>query len=534
MSEQAETKGTYDYIIVGSGAGGSTLAYRLSELAEAEILILEAGGNQVQPSEPVETPWRWNELLLTDLDWAYNSVPQPGLNGRQVYSAAGRGTGGGSLVYHMMHTRARPADLDNWAYQGCAGWSFGEVLPYYQKLEKQLDKTNPTAGKEGPITVVNAKDTGNPVSQAFIDACVELNYPKIDDFNASLFGVGWHHVDIKDGKRGGVLTSYLQPALARKNVTLQTDARATKLVIENSRCVGVDYVVGGRQATARASHEVIVSCGAIESPKLLLLSGIGPAEQLRTFGIPVVVDLPGVGENFHDHPLVIGPIGRMSRPGPDPRGNMTEVGLFLGSSPGLAVPDLEICLVHKAPFGDQFFANVVRRLQTGQPIAPVAQLVDPHLILSLPGLVRPLSRGWVRLKSADPITPPNINANYGGEPVDIDRVATMVAIAREIYRTKAFAEWGLEEVFPGPSVADGAPLRQWVVDNIGSYYHFVGSCKMGIDRMAVVDSKLKVYGVEGLRLADGSVMPCIPSANPHTTIVAIGERAVDFIKSEII
>jgi choline dehydrogenase len=521
---------TFDFVIIGSGAGGSTLAYRLGEVPDARILVLEAGGGDLP--EAVDVPYRWNELLLTALDWAYNSVPQPGLNNRQVYSAAGRATGGGSVLYHMMHVRARAADLDNWAYNGCTGWSFDEVLPFYQRLENQLDDTNPTAGKGGPITIVNARDSGNPVSQTFIDACVELGYPQIDDFNASQFGVAWHHVDIKDGKRGGVLTSYLRPAVGRGNVTLRTGARATRLILENGRCVGVEYTADGKSCVARASTEVIVCCGAIESPKLLMLSGIGGAEQLKQHGIPVVVDLPGVGENFHDHPLVIGPIGKMAEPGADPKGNMTEVGLFWGSVPGMVVPDLEICLVHRAPFGQAFFENVVKRLQTGQPIAPVQQLVDPTLILSLPGLVKPLSRGWVRLHSADPSVPPDISANYGAEANDVDRIATMVTMAREIYRTRAFAKLGLQELSPGPDVVGDAQVRDWVIDNIGSYYHFVGSCKMGVDRLAVVDPELRVYGVDGLRVADGSVMPSIPSANTHTTVVMIGERAADLIKAE--
>jgi choline dehydrogenase-like flavoprotein len=518
---------TYDFVIVGSGAGGSTVAYRLSELSGAKVLILEAGTGNLP--EAVDVPWRWNELLLTELDWAYNSLPQPGLNNRQVYSAAGRATGGGSILYHMMHVRARPADLDNWAYDGCAGWSFEDCLPFFQRSENQLDDTNPTAGKGGPITVINAKDMGNPTSQVFLDACAELGYPIVEDFNVSPFGAGWQHVDIKDGRRGGVLTSYLRPALARENVTLKTGAYATKLLLEGTRCVGVEYVENGQPATVRASQEVIVCGGAMETPKLLLLSGIGDAEHLRQMGVAVTVDLPGVGQNFHDHPLVIGPFGRMAEPGADPRGNMTEVGLFWGSQPGLIVPDLEICLVHRAPFGDQFFANVVNRLQTGQPIEPVTQLVDPHVILSLPGLVQPLSRGFVRLRSGDPATPPEISANYGAEPYDIDRIVAMVKIGRDIYRTKAFEPLGLVEVGPGPDVVTDAQLRQWVTDNVGSYYHFVGSCKMGVDRMAVVDPELRVRGVEGLRIADGSIMPTIPAGNPHTTIVMIGERAADFI-----
>lgn len=521
---------SFDFIVVGSGPGGSTVACRLSELSGASILVLEAGTANLP--EAVEVPYRWNELLLTELDWAYNSVPQPGLNNRQVYSAAGRATGGGSILYHMMHVRARPADLDTWAYNGCAGWSFQDCLPFYQRLENQLDDTNPTAGKGGPITVINAKDAGNPISQAFLDACAELGYPIVDDFSASAFGAGWHHVDIKDGKRGGALTSYLLPALSRGNVTLRSGALATRLLIENDRCVGVEYVMNGQRNTARAGSDVIVCCGAIETPKLLLLSGIGNPEHLRALGIPVRVDLPGVGENFHDHPLVIGPFGRMAEPGADPHGNMTEVGLFWGSQPGMPVPDLEICLVHRAPFGAAFFENVVNRLQTGQPIQPVQQLVDPRVILSLPGLVQPLSRGWVRLRNSDPTVPPDVNANYGAEPIDIDRIVTMVSIARDIYRAKPFADLGLVEVGPGPDVATRAQLREWVINNTGSYYHFVGSCRMGIDRMAVVDPRLKVHGVEGLRIADGSVMPAIPTANPHTTIVMIGERAAEFIKSK--
>ena len=522
---------TYDFIIVGSGAGGSTLAYRLGELPGVKILLLEAGGADLP--EAVEVPFRWNELLLTALDWGYNSVPQPALNNHQVYSAAGKGTGGGSIVYHMMHVRARPADLDSWAYNGCTGWSFRESLPFFQKLENQLDDANPTAGKGGPMTVVNAKDTGNPISQTFLDACFELGYPLVADFNASHFGAGWHHLDMKDGRRGGVLTSFLRPALARGNVTLKTNAVATRLLFEKKRCVGVEYQVNGAPVTSRATREVIVCAGAIESPKLLMLSGIGAAKQLKQCGISTLIDLPGVGENFHDHPLVIGPIGRMAEPGSDPKGNMTEVGLFWGSEPGMLVPDMEICLVHRAPFGEAFFTNVVKRVQTGEPIKPLKQLVDPNVILSLPGLIRPLSRGWVRLRSNDPKAAPEVNANYGAEPVDIDRIVQMMKIARDIYHTKAFARLRLQELSPGEAVASSdAQLREWVLNNVGSYYHFVGSCKMGIDRLSVVDPKLRVHGVDGLRIADGSVMPSIPSGNTHTTVVMIGERAAEFIKAE--
>jgi choline dehydrogenase len=520
----------FDFIIVGSGTAGATLAYRLSELADASILILEAGGTQT--SAAIESPYRWNELLLTEIDWAYMSVPQPGLGNRQIYSAAGRLIGGTSNIYHMIHTRGKAADFDLWAENGCPGWSFQDVLPYFQKLENQEDDTNPTAGKGGPVNVINAKYEGNLASRTFIDACVELGYPYVKDFNAEDFGVGWHHVDIKDGKRFGVRTAYLEPALCRPNVTLSSNSQATRLLLEQNRCVGVEYRQDGVLKTATATQEVIVCTGAIQSPKLLMLSGIGDREQLQQFNIPTVVDLPGVGENFHDHPLVIGPMGLMSEPGADPKGNMTEVALFWKSQQEMLVPDLEICLVHRAPFGESFFGNVIERVQTNQPIESVSQLVDPRIILALPGLVRPLSRGWIRLASADPMANPLINANYGGEPADIDRIVQMVQISREIYQTEAFAKLGVQEINPGAEIETEAQLRDWVINNTGSYYHYVGSCKMGTDEMAVVDPQLKVYGVEGLRVADASVIPTIPSANPHTTIIAIAERAADFIKQD--
>jgi choline dehydrogenase len=522
---------TYDYVVVGGGTAASVIANRLSALDGATVVMLEAGGAEI--TDAVENPARWNEVLLTDLDWAYMTEPQPGLGGRRVYAASGRGLGGSSNVYHMMHTRGRPADYDGWAYNGAAGWGYQDVLPYLQRLEDQQDATNPTAGHGGPITVANAKDTGNPISQTFIDACAELGYPRLDDFNAGAFGAGWHHVNIRDGKRCGVRVGYLEPALGRPNLTVRTGALVSALDFDGDRCVGATYLQDGRSHAVRATREVIVCAGAIQSPKLLMLSGIGDPEHLREVGVPVRFDLPGVGQNFHDHPLTIGPIGYLAEPGADPRGQVTEVGLFWGSALGMTVPDLEICLVHRAPFGDQFFASVIKRVETGEPLAPVQQLVDPRVVLSLPGLVRPLSRGWVKLAGTDPTAYPRVNPNYFGERADLDRMTMMVRMARDIYATKAFTGgWQISELAPGPTVASDAELAAWVVENVGSYYHFAGSCKMGIDRMAVVDPQLRVRGVEGLRVADASVMPAVTSTNPHTTVVMIGERAADLIAAD--
>lgn len=522
---------TFDYVVVGGGTAASVIASRLSELDGATVVVLEAGGAEI--NDAVTDPARWNEVLLTDLDWAYQSEPQAALGGRRVYSASGRGLGGGSNLYHMMHTRGRPQDYDDWVRQGATGWGHADVLPYLQRLEGQRDATNPTAGRHGPITVVNAKDTGNPISQTFLDACAELGYPQVDDLNVEAFGAGWHHVDIRDGKRCGVRVGYLEPALGRPNLTVRTGALVTALDFDGTRCVGASYLRDGTSHAVRAAREVIVCAGAIASPKLLMLSGIGDPAHLREVGVPVRVELPGVGRNFHDHPLTIGPIGYLAEPGADPRGQVTEVGLFWGSTPEQTVPDLEICLVHRAPFGDQFFANVVKRVETGEPMAPVQQLVDPRVVLSLPGLVRPLSRGWVKLAGTDPTAYPRINPNYFGEHADLERMTQMVQMARDIYATTAFTKGlGISEIAPGPTVTSDAELTKWVVDNVGSYYHFAGSCKMGVDPMAVVDPQLRVRGVEGLRVADASVMPVVTSTNPHTTVVMIGERAADLIKAE--
>ncbi len=523
---------TVDVLVIGAGAAGSVLASRLSEVDDLSVLLLEAGRAEV--TDAVRTPWRWNEVLLTDLDWAYMSEPQPGMNGAQVYSASGRGLGGTSNIYHMIHTRGRPSDYNDWAAAGADGWSYRDVLPYLQKVEGQRDDTNPTAGRNGPITVVNARETGSPISQTFIDACVELGYPKVDDFNSADFGAGWHHVDIDGGQRRGAYAGYLAPALSRPNLATEVGALVTELLFDGDRCTGARYLRDGQTHTVLARHEVVVSAGAIQSPKLLMLSGIGDPAQLREAGVDVRQALPGVGANFHDHPLIIGPIGYLDRPGADPRGQVTEVALFCGSEPELSVPDLEICLVHRAPFGDKFFANVIKRVQSGEPVAPVAELVDPRVVLSLPGLVRPESRGWVRLAGADPTAPPRISANYYGEPVDLERTTTMVEIARDIYHTSAFAEaWGLVELAPGPTVNTRDELRGWVVANTGSYYHFAGSCRMGGDDLAVVDPQLRVRGTTGLRVADASIMPTLVSANPHTTVLMIAERAADLITQDL-
>jgi choline dehydrogenase len=519
---------TFDYIIVGGGTAGCVLANRLTADPAIRVLMIEAGGEEI--NDAVESPSRWNELLLTDLDWAYMGEPQPGLNGRQVYSASGRGIGGTSNVFHMIHTRGRPEDYDDWAANGATGWGFADVLPYLQRLERQLDDTNPTAGKDGMISISNAGDFGNPVSRSFIDACVELGYPEVADFNVTNEGAGWHHVDLAEGKRVGVYAAYYAPIKDRKNLTVVSRAMASRIILQDKRATGVEYRRNGQAYQATASREVLVTAGAIQTPKLLMLSGIGPADHLSSMGITVHHALPGVGQNLHDHPLIIGPIGYLAEPALPPRGNVTEVALFCKSDDSQPVPDLEICLVHRAPFGPKFFESVIKRVQTGEPVANATELVDPHVVLMLPGLVRPLSRGAITLKNADPTAAPAVDCNYFGDPSDLERTVDMIEISRRIFAADAFgAKLGLNELSPGPTVSTREALRDWVIENVGSYYHFVGTAKMGNGPMAVVDTELKVHGIAGLRVCDASVMPTITSANTHTTTVMIAERAADFL-----
>jgi choline dehydrogenase len=519
---------SFDYIIVGGGTAGCVLANRLTADPATRVLMIEAGSEEID--DVVESPSRWNELLLTDRDWAYMGEPQPGLQGRQVYSASGRGVGGTSNVFHMIHTRGRPEDYDGWAAEGAEGWSFAEVLPYLQRLENQLDDANPTAGKGGPITVTNAGDMGNPVSRSFIDAAVELGYPEVADFNATNEGAGWHHVDVKNGKRCGVYAAYYAPIRDRANLTVVTRAMASRILVTGKRATGVEYRVNGQAHTVTATREVLVTAGAIQTPKLLMLSGIGPADHISSMGITVVHALPGVGQNLQDHPLIIGPIGYLAEPAQPPRGNVTEVALFCKSSDDQPVPDLEICLVHRAPFGPKFFESVIKRVQTGQPVANATELVDPHVVLMLPGLVRPVSRGAITLANADPTAYPKVDCNYFGDVSDLERTVDMIEISRRIFATDAFGgKLGLNELSPGPTTTTRDALRQWVIENVGSYYHFVGTAKMGTDAMSVVDPRLCVHGIDGLRICDASVMPTIPSANTHTSTVMIAERAADFI-----
>jgi choline dehydrogenase len=503
---------TYDFIVVGTGSAGSAVATRLSEISDVNVLALEAGGEPYP--ENVTNPALWYTLFGTPIDWGYLSVPQRALGGRPTYEPRGKMPGGSSNLYIMMHIRGHRSDYDNWAYNGCPGWSYDECLAFFQKLEDQEDDTNPTGGKGGPLVLTNAgQHDPNPTSQAFLDACAELGFPSTDDFNGpNMEGAGWHHINVKDGKRFSTREGYLEPNAYRENLTVSTHSYATKLIIENGRCVGVEYVKDGERQEARAAKEVIVSCGAIESPHLLLCSGIGATQNMRPYGIQTQVELPGVGENFHNHVLT-GVIREGKQQVPTGRQNLSEVALFCKSDPKWPAPDLQIAFVH-VPFD----------IIVGQ--------THPNAISILPGVVRPLSRGYVRLSSSDPLVKPRVNPNYLAAKADRDRLVQGVRLARELFATRAFSDWAGEELLPGHDVGNSDDdLNAFVMQKADSYHHQAGSCRMGLDELAVVDPELRVHGVEGLRVADASVMPAVPSGNCHAGIVMIGERCADFLKT---
>jgi choline dehydrogenase len=402
---------TYDFIVIGAGAAGCALANRLSENPDTKVLLLEAGTSEIP--DLVRIPAAWPALWHTPIDWDYHSVPQKALGNRETFEPRGKVIGGSSDFYIMMHIRGHQSDYDNWAYNGAPGWAYDDVNPYFQKLEDQEDDTSPWAGHGGPLSVINAKNHNpNPTSAAFIEACVELGYPRTDDFNGpNMIGAGWHHLNIKDGKRHGANEAYLEPIRgSRTNLTVISNAQATKLLFRGNKVTGVEYRSGRRNEKVYADKEVVVSCGAIESPHLLLNSGIGPAEQLKQNGIGVRVDLPGVGENFHNHVLT-GLIYETKAAVPPPNLNMSESAMFVKSQPGWVGPDLQMAFVH-VPFD----------IIVGQK--------NPNAVSMLPGVVRPMSRGWIRLASGNPLDKPLINPNYLGAEADLDGLVHTLKLGR--------------------------------------------------------------------------------------------------------
>jgi choline dehydrogenase len=521
----------YDYVIIGAGSAGCVLAHRLSEDSTVSILLLEAGGPDTR--QEIHIPAAFSKLFKSPQDWAYETEPQPHLANRKLYWPRGKMLGGSSSMNAMMHIRGHCSDYNTWCEQGNQGWSFADVLPYFKKLELEERGASEYHGTTGPLHVADLR-TVNLLTRAFLEASDEVGLPRTDDFNGpQQEGVSLTQVTQKQGKRHSAAVAYLKPVMNRPNLKVITQAQATRILFEEQRAVGVAYQQDGNVHQVRATREVILSGGAINSPQLLLLSGVGPAEHLMTLGIPVVHDVPGVGHNLQDH-LSIGTAFRCTQPvtlasaeklsnilrflllktGPL-TSNIAEAAGFLKTRPQLCAPDLELIFA-PAYFLEHGFGN-----PAGHGFTVGAVLLQPE------------SRGRITLHSPDPLAPPAIEPNYLATAADLETLVEGVKLARRIAQARAFDSYRGEEVLPGPNAQTDEAIAEQIRQHAQTLYHPIGTCKMGSDSLAVVDGQLRVRGVKGLRVVDASVIPTIPRGHTNAPTIMIAEKAADLIRWEV-
>jgi choline dehydrogenase len=525
----AETK-AYDYVIVGAGSAGCVLASRLTEDPNTRVLLLEAGGTA--SAREVRIPAAFSKLYKTVVDWNYSTEPEPCLHNRKLYWPRGKMIGGSGSMNAMIYIRGNPCDYDDWAGLGNDGWGFQDVLPYFKKSERQERGASEYHGASGSLSVADLRRV-NPLTRSFLAAAKELGIPANSDFNgATQDGAGLYQVTQMAGQRHSTADAYLTPAQARENLTVLTHAQATEIVVENHRAVGIEYLLlGSAIETALAEREVILTGGAVNSPQLLLLSGIGPADEIRRVGIHVVHDVPGVGKNLQDHLMVsVGylckkPVSMANaeslrnflrylvfKRGPLVS-NVAEAGIFSRTRAGLCEPDLQLL------FGPAYYVN--------HGLTPRKE----HCFGFGPTVVTPESRGSISLKSANPLEPPAIRANYLSIPADMRVIVEGVKLSRQLAHAKSFEDYRGGELHPGSSVQSDEEIAEFVRAEAETLYHPVGTCKMGNDPMAVVDASLRVHGIDGLRVADASVMPRIPSGNTNAPTIMIAEKAADLIRA---
>jgi len=517
----------FDYVVVGGGSAGCVVASRLSENPNVTVCLLEAGGagNNWVVKAPIGiaimVPSRTN-------NWAFETVPQPGLNGRKGYQPRGKALGGSSAINAMVYIRGHRSDYDGWAALGNPGWAYDDVLPYFKKAENNEVVHDGFHGTGGPLNVANIR-TSNPFQQYFLEAGRQLQLPMNADFNgAHQQGLGVYQVTQKNGERWSAARAYIEPNLSRANLKVITAAPARKILFDGKRAIGVEYFRDGKPESVRARGEVIVSSGAFQSPQLLMLSGIGNAADLKGFGINVVQHSPGVGQNLQDHidyafsyrsksldnfgisfaglRHLWKEIGRYRRDGVGlVTSNVAECGGFLKTDPNLEVPDIQL------HFSMAMADNHGRSRHLGHGFGC-------HVCL-----LRPKSRGAVTLDSADPAAPPRIDPKFYDHPDDLEVMVKAFKITRRIMDAEPLAKWRTEEMYSG-NVRSDDEIRTILRNRSDTVYHPVGTARMGTDDMAVVDPQLKVAGVEGLRVVDASIMPTITSGNTNSPTLMIAER----------